>query len=248
MWITREFLSWYADNESLSYTELSQANRPYEIFIHAERLLLTATSELSVADSILNLKRAINSRLQYLEELYRLSTAFPKSVGAIERLEAIGLARPFLVRALFELRNDIEHNDAQPPSAERCKELLDITWYFLKTTDYACRVSKCNVQFSPTTDEDLRDPCLWLDASIPEFGSLTLDLRGWITTAQLSEIEIPSSLLLTVHSICGRPETQPSDGLDPNKSRQTDERFIDASVQMPFDVYREILRALFQAL
>lgn len=113
--------------------------RPYKLLSHSERQLTNSADEFVRADVVLNLKRAINSRLQHIEELYAFSKDFPKNIGALERLETVGLARPLLIRKLFSLRNDIEHNDVLPPDARKCTELIDATWYFLKTTDSACK-------------------------------------------------------------------------------------------------------------
>jgi hypothetical protein len=139
-WLPEEILSWHAEYESGHRTEIERVLRPHELLLHSEGLLTSTENEFARADAVLSLKRAINSRLQHLEELYAFSTAFPRNIGALERLEIVGLARPLLIRQLFSLRNNIEHNDATPPNAYECRELIDSTWYFLKTTDYACKV------------------------------------------------------------------------------------------------------------
>ncbi len=38
------------------------------------------------------------------------------------------------MKQLLAIRNDIEHRDVKPPSTEKCLELLDAVWYFLKST------------------------------------------------------------------------------------------------------------------
>ena len=136
----------------MEYAERVDARRhtrPNDLLVHAERRLQNGPDEFAIADAVLSLKRAVNSRLKHLEELYGLSTAFPKSVGVLERLQAVDLARPLLVRQMFELRNDIEHNDSPAPNVDRCRELADATWYFLRATDSACSEDPKDLVFSP---------------------------------------------------------------------------------------------------
>jgi hypothetical protein len=40
-----------------------------------------------------------------------------------------------LLTKLLEIRNAIEHEDKKPPKRNECLELVDIVWYFLKSTD-----------------------------------------------------------------------------------------------------------------
>ena len=35
----------------------------------------------------------------------------------------------------MDIRNEIEHEDAPPPPYVRARELLDMTWYFLRSTE-----------------------------------------------------------------------------------------------------------------
>jgi hypothetical protein len=130
--------------------------RPHDLLAHAERNLASVADEFARADAVLALKRAVNSRLKHLEELYGFALSFPKSVGALERLEAVDLARPLLVRQMFELRNDIEHNDAPVPELARCAELVDATWYFLRATDAACSEAARSLTLRPRSEESQR--------------------------------------------------------------------------------------------
>ena len=133
------------------------------------------------------LKRAINSRLQHLEDLYAFSQAFPKNFGALERLNVVGLARPLLIRQLFALRNDIEHNDATPPSEKKCLELIDSTWYFLKTTDYACKLVPRAVSLENPIDGRRRQ---WITARFTA-SRTEVDFYGWLSNKFLSVDERP---------------------------------------------------------
>lgn len=138
MWLSEKVLDWEATDFSVSSTEPQDFFRAYELLQHAEQLINSSTNDLQLADGISNLKRSLNQRLKYLDELYSISAAFPRSFGFLESLNELGLARPFVIKQLFDIRNDIEHNDAKPPALARCLELLDMTWYFLKSTDSIC--------------------------------------------------------------------------------------------------------------
>ncbi|MGJ7567869.1 hypothetical protein ACSFBM_28735 [Variovorax sp. GB1R11] len=84
-----------------------------------------------------SLKRSINTRLKALEAEYgfsKLPTAKAKK-RILETLQDFGLVRPTLLAELMKLRNDIEHNDAQPPDQATCHMYVDVVWYFLKSTD-----------------------------------------------------------------------------------------------------------------
>ena len=148
-WLSPSVFQWHASVEYAERVDARRHSRPYELLAHAERRLQNGPDEFAIADAVLSLKRAVNSRLKHLEELYGLSKAFPKSVGVLERLQAVDLARPLLVRQMFELRNDIEHNDAHAPNVDRSCELADATWYFLRATDSACSEDPKDLVFSP---------------------------------------------------------------------------------------------------
>lgn len=138
MWLSEKVLDWEATNFSVSSTEPHNFFRAYELLQHAESLITISTNNFQLADGISNLRRALNQRLKYIDELYSVSAAFPKNFGFLECLHELGLARPFVIKQLLEIKNDIEHNDATPPTHARCLELLDMTWYLLKSTDSIC--------------------------------------------------------------------------------------------------------------
>ena len=125
--------------------------------------------------------------------MYGFAALFPKNVGALERLEAVGLARPFLIRRLFDLRNDIEHRDAAPPDLDRCLELADVTWYFLKSTDYACKVVPAGVILRGTTGVSAREPELWLNMRFDELSEGEMTVTGWVSPAEISDEHLPGN-------------------------------------------------------
>lgn len=185
LWLSNKVFEWLNSIEGGHIIDIERVKRPHALLTHCERTLATGDSEFSIADAVLGLKRAINSRLQHIEELYSFSAMFPKSVGALERLERVGLARPTLVKQLLELRNDIEHNDAPPPTQSRAKELIDLTWYFLKTTDPACKLVPSGVLLKSENEGSTpRDLWIYINQSREQRGFF--DISGWIQTSHLS--------------------------------------------------------------
>ncbi|MEY8742378.1 hypothetical protein AB9M62_23245 [Bacillales bacterium AN1005] len=151
VWIREDIFDWDGYRSSWTPNHKRILERPYEIWKHSAGLFKNkGDSDFHRADGISNLKRSINHRLQSIENIYRFRTLqfSNKPKGSLELLEVFDLARPYIVKQLFELRNNIEHRDMQPPSKERCHELLDIVWYFLKSTDYLVQTVNSEGEFT----------------------------------------------------------------------------------------------------
>ena len=148
LYLSREIFKWDANISGYSINDLEDVMRPYHILTHSESLIIKNPTAFNLADAIGNLKRALNHRLQLIERLYQLKSlkfaSMPK--GYLELLEKYGLAKPYLIKKLMEIRNDIEHKDKKPPKLDRCRELLDITWYFLKSTDKLVSSIPCDIE------------------------------------------------------------------------------------------------------
>jgi hypothetical protein len=253
-WLSLAVLDWVPDYSGGTRIDPERMRRPHAMLAHSENILSNSESEFSVADSILSLKRAINSRLQHLEELYGFQGMFPKSVGSLERLEEVGLARPFLIKQLFDLRNDIEHNDAPPPSAERARELLDATWYFLRTTDHACKLVPDGIELRSTEDGSY-PPGLALTVSVIRGQRQRFEIVGWVSLDLLAEDEQPGFLPIEVTSLSPKRlfQTAPIDSIAMgafwmNSMRGDDERWIEAQADVPEEVRRKIWRLAFETL
>ncbi len=140
MFIDGTILDWsyYSDNSSGRSAEGASKIvwRAHEIWRHATSQVSTDSDEFKLSDAISNLKRAINHRLQALNQAYSFEALpFTNRKQTLEKLQFYGIIRPAIVRELFEVRNLIEHQDGRPPNIEHCKRYVDFTWYFLKSTD-----------------------------------------------------------------------------------------------------------------
>lgn len=179
-------IQWVCSADSYTNSADSRIRRSYDTLKYASSLIDGDVNEFKLSDAIMNLKRAVNVRLKLLDELYKFShVSFLKKFGALERLESVGLARPFLIRQLFELRNDIEHNDAPPPVVNRVRELMDVVWYFLKSTDSAVAIHSRTLMFRvPGGNDDANDPWFAIEAFTGE--SKRIEVSGWFAAPIIS--------------------------------------------------------------
>jgi hypothetical protein len=101
-------------------------------------------------DAILALKRSLRARLEHLDSALSLSTIPVAGIADpndwLGKLEGLGIIKKGMLRRLNRLRNAIEHDGAEPPAMEQCKDYHEMMWYFLKVTTPYLR---------PPTDEEL---------------------------------------------------------------------------------------------
>ncbi|WP_462410394.1 hypothetical protein [Neobacillus sp. Marseille-QA0830] len=135
MWISKEILSWKGEVDSSFLNE--HDIRSYQLWSHAENILNNHHDELHLADAIYALIRSVIRRLEVLNEIHSFlkinPPLFPKKT--LEQLSYLGIIRPLLLERLIKIRNEIEQDDLSPPSINQCSELLDVVWYFLRSTD-----------------------------------------------------------------------------------------------------------------
>ena len=188
IWLCDSVLDWSATIESYSYTNEADHLRAYDLWNHADLILTGNANEFNRVDVVSNLKRCLNQRLKFIEHVYSLKkialSDSPK--GYLEYLESLGLVRPYMLKQMMIIRNDIEHNDALPPNIERCRELLDLTWYFLKSTDNFIFWYKNNFTLNYLTDE-VEETQYWLNLSINFKLDHSIEINGWIPKVLLSE-------------------------------------------------------------
>ncbi|CAM3055096.1 hypothetical protein [Vibrio mytili] len=136
-YLTDEIHEWALGSSSRTNGDYDDIYRAYQLWKHAQELLVSSDHELYRSDCIANLKRAINHRLQAIERIYKISK-LPLEISSkkvLDRYEYLGLIRPMVLNELIKVRNVIEHQDQTPPEKEKCVYYIDIVWYFLKSTD-----------------------------------------------------------------------------------------------------------------
>jgi len=137
MWISPKVLNWFPKNSGGYCNNEDECVRAYEIWKHADIILSKENDSFHLIDAVCALKRSMSNRLTVLNSLYNFKSIpigeKPKKI--IEQLAFLDIIRPLILKKLIEIRNLIEHEDAAPPDLNTCRELSDIVWYFLKTTD-----------------------------------------------------------------------------------------------------------------
>jgi hypothetical protein len=156
IWINPNFLDENAGITTWHVGEYFSWKRSYEHLIHAESLLKNVDNEFVRIDIITTLKRTINHRLKLLNKLYHWkSIPFDLPKGELQRLEIIGVVKKQMVTNLFEIRNQVEHQDKYIPNREKCVQFTEFTWYFLKSTDHLIINIPCDIWFTNDKEEEL---------------------------------------------------------------------------------------------
>lgn len=177
MWISPEILNW-AITKELSYVQvMSDVSRPYEMLDHAEHILLNASTNLQLIDVITNLKRAVTHRFRTLANLYEFIKipCMKKRKPVLETLGILGIVRPKMLLKLIDIRNALEHRDAQPPAKETCQEFCELVWYFLRSTDNLAAFVTSGFLFESQTGYTL-------DITTGPQDSWMLDVYGFLPT------------------------------------------------------------------
>lgn len=201
-WLDNAVFGWQAECGSWKINHKSSVHRAYEYWEHARQLLESPTSQFQLADAIANLKRAVNHRLKAIERAYSLRS-FPlanRPPSYLAILESVGLVRPALLKYLMDVRNAIEHEDKRPPSPKRCGELLDMSWYFLRSTDAAIREISSSVEYGYFTE--LEEPTQYGFTVHLRFGKRPrFDVSGWFPAEMVTQERNPLFSQLTTSTI-----------------------------------------------
>ena len=179
-YIDSSFLYFFDYAETEHSVDEAKFYRAYEIWDHCKELLESGNSSLIRIDVISNLRRCLNQRLKNIENYYFInSLPFLKNDKRyFDKLSSLNIIRPFMLQQLFEICNDIEHNDAKPPSAKRTQELLDISWYFLKSTDQLVRGIRDDFLFNFRIKKSTVDYGVTLKFNLSN--RWEINIRGWI--------------------------------------------------------------------
>lgn len=111
---------------------------------------------------------------------------FPnKPGGYLELLESYGIVRPLIMRNLLDIRNDIEHHDVNPPEPTRCKELVDVVWYFLKSTDAIVESEKNSIVFQEF-DKIGNETPYSIEVYLNYYSNINCKLDGWLPKEMIS--------------------------------------------------------------
>ncbi|GAP76976.1 hypothetical protein W04_3555 [Pseudoalteromonas sp. SW0106-04] len=182
VWVSPDCFEVEAYSELGTELPKADAKRALDIWEHARHCLERENlSEFDRSDTIAWLKRALNQRLKLIEQYYSLKKfALPTSPkGYLEYLETLNVVRPFMLKTLMLLRNDIEHKDAVPPTVERCLELLDLVWYFIRSTDELVKNQKYSIVFQKSYNTTEESP-YWLSVGLNFSKPYSIKVSGWV--------------------------------------------------------------------
>lgn len=179
IWVSNSISNWTAQSQG-GHIFGPEWIRTYQIWERARELIDDAKSEFALADGVANLKRALNHRLKLIEEYYSFKNIeiSNKPTSYLELLERYDIVRPFIMQILLKIRNDIEHNDVAPPTIERCKEFLDVVWYFIKSTDPITQVQQNDPVFRLLDNEGFETQ-YWYSVDINFEKAAKMHITGW---------------------------------------------------------------------
>ena len=249
MWLSREFLDWYAFVQSDQENEDKDREGANRIWMHAEEILMQYHDELHLVDAVTSLKRAMSHRLNLIEKTYSFGRI---PVGGqprrtIEQLAFWGIVRPTMLIRLIEIRNAVEHENVSPPPHERCLELLDFVWYFLRSTDRLVLYTPQQVVFAMEVDTDGDYTySVVLEADPPK--SWQLDFGGWINVSLLSQVEQKNWFQINVNKQKTRDEVRKwdSEAAKAHAHRRKDDVWIEGTIMGPERPLRELLERYFR--
>jgi hypothetical protein len=255
LWLSDHVFSWdVGEYQSGHCLDTQYLKRAYELWNHANKTLSVSGEEFYRVDAIATLKRSLNQRLKLIERIYQLKNVAEKNSPKdyLSYLETFGVIRSFLLKNLLVVRNDIEHNDAEPPSYERCVELLDSVWYFLRSTDEMVRVQRYECTYE-ASDNNLNK----LIAKIHYDKNHKLEVWGWIPPEYISDVCTPNYSELEIIEVRKKDDIDYSGSSDHdisqlakiiNSQRSQRDILIQGFLSVPNQLKRQIIRDALCAL
>ena len=197
-WLSSEVLVWNPEVQEQIGFDAADSDRAYELLTHTDKLLaLAEVDDMYLVDVVTTLKRCLSQRLKHLNRLYDFSSApiHDRPKRLLDQLAGLNLVRPFLLQHLLEIRNAVEHEDTHPPPRQRCAELADVVWYFLRSTDSLIRRRTSTfVLECPNTTSGPESP--WIEVDALGSSPWHFAFRGLIPRGILSPEEVREWLQL----------------------------------------------------
>ena len=151
-------------------------------------------------DAIVALRRAIDRRIRHLNEVYRFRTipGVNRKAKLIDILKDLRIAHPIMLGKLARLRNLIEHNDGTPLDHEICEELVEFSWYFIKSTDQIVRHRLDSFELFQQGHNHLDEDQYGVEISIGPNTDWIIKFVGNLPCTLLSNEKIPDWIELEV--------------------------------------------------
>ncbi|WP_307165634.1 hypothetical protein [Streptomyces rishiriensis] len=185
-WLSINFDESFSDGAShcgLDTEGLALKHRANASLSHAEYRLLNHSNAYDRIDGILALKRAMQTRLEHLDNIYGLKQ-YPqyKTGGWLAVLEDWGVIRRRMLQRMNRLRNAVEHDGAEPPGKEEFEDYCEVVWWFLRaTTSLLTPLEELGLILN--TEEHC-----WFKL---EYNPVRIDLQAFLLPENISDSPIP---------------------------------------------------------
>lgn len=200
-WLSDIVLSWSPYLDGWSTRASQKARRPYSHWEHARGLSKSDTNEFERIDIITTLKRSVELRIRNLNDIYQFRRIpyVKKGKSIIEILSQLEIVKPMMIAKLNRIRNTIEHQNKAPPSHEECVELVDFTWYFLRSTDILIQQIPGGVVYDPT--DGLYNTLYSVNFYAAPDKEWLIKVSGWVENHLISSDEKPNSLIIDIQKL-----------------------------------------------
>lgn len=160
--------------QSSSFIDESNVEKGYAIIDHAYEILKNKNDSLYLSDIVSNLRKAVNLRIKDLFCVLGVDNIkFPLGKDKkVEKLEMLGIVKPLLIKELILIRNGIEYDGENPPNQYDCQKLIDIVWYFYRSTDRYCESEY--LDWTIEWEEDNKDYFLCIDFDFEKHETLKI--------------------------------------------------------------------------
>ncbi len=251
LWLSSEVLEWHASLESTTEYDSRNWKRAYDIWSHAEQILIQPLEDgLYLVDAVNTLKRAKDHRLRILKKLYSFKSIPIKNKppDLLEQMAYFGIIRPIMLRQLLTVRNEIEHQDVSPPKYNECKELLEFSWYFLRSTDSLARSTVSSFTLIPP-EESSTNYDYWLRIETGLEVNWVTEVNGWLYPSLISHRAKDSFMYLKLTRIETQAEFSKRQGMaSTGQGKNPEDIYINGVVRGPVDCLNKIFQHYFALL
>jgi len=154
IWISKEILSWERHEDTSTIIPRDVALSCYKLWEHADSQTKSVNS-FHLQDSIKNLKLVVDRRIKKIETIYNFRQFKRKTSNhTLGIYKQLGLVKGSILEKLFAIRNGIEHHGRGLgiSDQDRCMDLSDAVWYFLRSTDFLLFSSPSTIGFENECD------------------------------------------------------------------------------------------------